>query len=74
MKVLFSVSGKRIVVSRVEVQIQLISVPQCHSVAFEVIQSLGASRKVNRSTNLVENPGTFQFANNPILSQGEKNT
>ena len=27
------VSGKRIVVSRVEVQIKVISVPQCHSVA-----------------------------------------
>ena len=67
---LLSVSGKRNVVSRVEVQIQVISVLQCHSVAFEVIQSLGAFRKVSRSTKLVENPGTFQFANNPILSQG----
>ena len=68
------VSDKRIVVSRVKVQKQVISVPQCHSVAFEVIQSLGAFRKASSSTNLVENPGTFQFANNPILSQGEKNT
>ena len=56
------VSGKRIVVSRVKVQIQVISVPQCHSVAFEVIQSLGAFRKASSSTKLVENPGTSSLA------------
>ena len=40
----------RIDVSRDKLKIQVISVPQCQSVAFEVIQSLGTFRKASRST------------------------
>ena len=37
--------------SRDKIKIQVISVPQCQSVAFEVIQDLGTFRKASRSTN-----------------------
>ena len=63
------VSGKRIVVSRVEVQIQVISVPQCHSAAFEVIQSLVDFRKASSSTKLVENPGNSSLAPDKAKSE-----
>ena len=42
----------RIDVSRGSLKIQVISVPQCQGVAFEVIQSLGTFRKANRSVDL----------------------
>ena len=43
--------------SRNKLRIQVISVPQCQGVAFEVIQSLVTFRKASRSTKVVENPG-----------------
>ena len=43
--------------SRDKLKIQVISLRQCQSVAFEVIQSLGTFRKASCSTKLGENPG-----------------
>ena len=42
--------GTRIVVSKIKGEIQVITVPQCRCVAFEVVQSLGIFRKAKRST------------------------
>ena len=43
--------------SRGKLKIQVISVPQCQSVAFEVIQDLGTFRKASPSTNTGEEFG-----------------
>ena len=44
--------GARINVSGDKLQIQVISVPECQSLASEVIQSLGSFRKAIRSTHV----------------------
>ena len=48
--------------SRNKLRIQVISVPQCQGVAFQVIQSLVTFCRASRSTKLVENPGNKGLA------------
>ena len=53
--------------SRNKLRIQVISVPQCQGVAFEVI--LVTFRKASRSTKVVENPGNKGLASGKAKSE-----